>query len=154
MVNGITGIRTENLTPLAYDFSAGMYVIGAGTENPSATMHTFVNLFLGDLEGFLFASKGAPGTTYQLAGNQVMVNDYRFFSNRNDSIMINSPFYKYETMSLIDNTELADGTIIGRLLDSIKAKDNYITQSKQLGYMYSLSMDKAYPEMFKVKEGE
>lgn len=151
---GITGIRTENLTPLSYDFSAGMYVIGANTENASATMHTFVNLFLGDIEGFLYAAKGAPGTLYDISGNEVMVNDYRFFSNRSDSIVVNSPFFKYETMNLTDNTELADGTLISMLLDSVKTKDEYIQEAKQLGYMYDLSMDKAYPEMFRVKEGE
>ncbi|HRX42222.1 MAG TPA: hypothetical protein P5315_05560 [Clostridia bacterium] len=154
VLNGIIGSRTVNLTPLSYDFSAGMYVIGANTPNASATLQTFVNLFLGDLEGFLFASRGAPGTLYELSGNNVIVNDYRFFSGRSDAILMNSPFFSYETMNLIDNTELADGTIVGRLLESIKSRTEYISESKQLGYMYDLSMDLAYPEMFRVREGE
>jgi hypothetical protein len=154
VINGITGARNENLTPLAYDFSAGMYVLGAGTENPTATLHTFINLFLGDLEGFLFASRGAPGNLYELNGNEVIINNYGFFSTRSDSILVNSPFFKYETMNLTDNTELSDGTIIGRLMESIQNRDNYIQESKQLGYMYDLPMDLAYPEMFRVKEGE
>jgi len=154
VIEGITGKATQNLNPISYDFTAGMYVLGADTENPSATMQTFLNLFLGDLEGFLFASRGAPGGTYELNGNEVIITDYRFFSARGDAIIENSPFFRYETMNLTDNTELADGTVIGRLLESIQAKEEYISRSKQLGYMYELSMDKAYPELFKVKEGE
>ena len=154
VLQGITGLKQSYLNPLSYDFEAGLYVLGANTNEPSRTLNTFVNLFYGDLEGFLFASRGAPGGLYDLNGNRVLVNDYRFFNNRNDAIIMDSPFFKYETMDLVDNTELADGTIIGDLMEAIRERDGYIEDTRELGYLYDLSIDLAYPELFKVKEGE
>lgn len=150
----VTGLKESCLNPVSYDFKSGLYVLGANTEEPSRTLNTFVNLFYGDLEGHLFASKGAPGGLYELNGNQVYVNDYRFFGSNSDAIVMNSPFFRYETMDLVDNTELADGTIIGDLMDAIEARDKYMGNNKKMGYLYDLTIDLAYPELFKVREGE
>jgi ABC-type glycerol-3-phosphate transport system substrate-binding protein len=151
---GLSGTETTNLNPLTYDFNDGFYLLGANTENPSMTINTFVDIFFGDIEGYLFASRGVQGGTYNYNSGTVEVLEKEFFSYDRNVLLRSNPLFTYETMDIVLNMELAGGGIVGELIDRQINRDLYIEKAKEDGIMYDITMDLAYPEVFKAKQGE
>ena len=154
VVSGITGTETKYLNPLTYDFNDGFYVLGANTENPGTTINTFVNLLYGDLEGYLFASRGVQGESYQYKAGIIEVSDKSFFSYSNAALIKSNPLYTYETMNIALNTEFLNGSLLGDIIKNAQARDMYIEKAYEDEIMYDIPMEYAYPEVFKIKPGE
>ncbi|MDX1359632.1 MAG: hypothetical protein R3232_12435, partial [Clostridia bacterium] len=154
IVSGIRGKRAQNLNPLTYSFSDGFYVLGADTENPGSTIDSFVTLFFGDLEGYMFASRGIPGVKYRVNGNVVEVLDRAFFNYGLESLVKSNPLFSYETMDINMIVELGTGDILGDIIKRTTERDLYIENAKEQGIMYDISMEYAYPEVFTLKPGE
>ncbi len=151
---GIRGSETNNLNPLTYDFNDGFYLLGANTENPSKTINSFVSLMYGELEGYLFASKGIQGETYTVKSGTVEVLDKAFFSNNRDGLLINNPLFSYEVMDIVLNIELASGDIVADFINLTSARDLYVEKAREEEIIYDITMDMAYPEVFITKPGE
>lgn len=154
VASGISGTETKNLNPLTYDFLDGFYLLGANTENPSATINTFVSMMFGDLEAYLFASRGMQGNSYVLNMDTVEVSDKSFFSYGQEALVKSNPLFTYETMNLDLNYELASSGFLGDLINNYTARDMYIETAMASEIMYDITMDFAYPEVFISKPGE
>jgi len=151
---GLRGSETINLNPMTYDFNDGFYLLGANTENPSMTINSFLNLIYGDLEGYLFASKGVPGETYTINSGTIEVLDKDFFSYGNEALLKSNPLFSYEVMDIVLNMELASGDIVANLIDISTARDIYIEKARGDEIIYDITMNMAYPEVFVTKPGE
>ncbi len=154
VVSGISGSETKNLNPLSYDFYDGFYLLGANTENPGATINSFVSLMFGDIDAYLFASKGIQGETYNINMGTVEVIDKNFFSQNRSALIRNNPLYTYETMDISLNTELATSGILSNLINNEYARDIYIDKARESEIIYDITIELAYPEVFKIKQGE
>lgn len=154
IASGINGSETINLNPLSYDFYDGFYLLGANTENPSATINSFVTLMYGDLNAYLFASKGVQGETYNINMGTVEVTNKNFFTNSRTALIRNNPLYTYETMDITLNTELIMSGVLDDLINNEYARDIYIDKAREKEVIYDVTMELAYPEVFITKPGE
>ncbi len=154
VVSGIRGNQSVNLNPLTYDLADGFYLMGANTEKPGMTINSFVDIMYGDLEGYLFASRGIQGTTYNLNRGTVEVLDKDFFSYSREALLKGNPLYTYETMDIELNTEMANGDILGKIISNATARDLYIEKGKEDEIIFDITIKMAYPEIFLPKPGE
>jgi len=154
VASGISGSETKNLNPLSYDFYDGFYLLGANTENPGATINSFVTMMFGGLEAYLFASKGIQGESYNIKMGTVEVINKDFFSYNRAALIRNNPLYTYETMDITLNTELATSGILSDLINNEYARDIYIDKARENEVIYDITMELAYPEVFITKPGE
>ncbi|MDX1357953.1 MAG: hypothetical protein R3232_03895 [Clostridia bacterium] len=151
---GLRGAETTNLNPLTYDFNDGFFLLGANTENPSMTINTFVDIFFGDIEGYLFASRGIQGDSYNYSSGTVEVLKQDFFGTNRNLLLRSNPLYTYETMDIVLNMELAGGGIVEELMARELNRDLYVEKALEDEIMFNITMDLAYPEVFKAKQGE
>lgn len=154
VASGISGTETKNLNPITYDFLDGFYLLGANTKSPGVTINTFVSMMYGDLEAYLFASRGIQGNSYVLKMDTVEVSDKSFFSYGQEALVKSNPLFTYETMNLDLNYELASSGFLGELINNDRARDMYIESAVANEIMYEITMDFAYPEVFILKPGE
>lgn len=154
---GITGLRTSSLNPVTNSLTDGFYVLGANTERASATANYFLSRFYGDLETYLFASRGIPGELYEINGGTkgIEVLDFDFFTFGPASLIGENPICGYDDMDIsFDRMMTAGEEFLEGLKKAVAAKEEYVRSGLASGIMYELPVTKAYPEVFKADERE
>lgn len=154
---GVTGLRTSFLNPVTNSLTDGFYVLGANTEKASATANYFMSQFYGDLETYLFASRGIPGELYEInSGTKgVKVLDFDFFTLGPASLIGENPIYGYGDMDIsFDRMMTAGEEFLDGLKKAEAAREQYIRSGIASGIMYELPVTRAYPEVFKADERE
>ncbi len=154
---GINGLKTSMLIPLTCGVTDGFYVLGSNTENAKAVANYFVSRFYGDLETYLFASRGIPGELYEYSSEtgEVRVLNYAFFTPGAASMIGDNPVFQYEDIDITFDYTLAGGAAaLSQLKQRSLALNEYISEGLSKGLIYELPVVKAYPEVFKAGENE